>query len=209
MFRIRRHRRRPEPLVGARTPERTSGTRGVSTAVWAQEGGTMRFLLGVLIPLTAALLQGTVAPLIAIGGARPSLPILVAASWSIAAGAREGVWWAFLGGLASDLISGGPLGAFALAFLPPVASVGLRDAGAGRPTPFLAGAVLVGIAALLAGLIYLGILAVTGGGVSSLPLAAGTTLASAIYTGLLALAIYPVARLLRRVTEKQGALGIW
>ena len=61
----------------------------------------MRFVLGILIPLTAALLQGTVAPLIAVGGARPLLPILVAASWSIAAGAREGVWWAFLGGLAS------------------------------------------------------------------------------------------------------------
>lgn len=169
----------------------------------------MRFLLGVLIPLTAALLQGTVAPLIAVGGARPSLPILVAASWSIAVGAREGVWWAFLGGLASDLISGGPLGAFALASLPPVAAVGLRDAGPSRPTPMLVGAVLVGLAALAAGLLYIGILALTGQAVSSLPLAAGTTVASAVYTGLLALAIYPVARLLRRVTEKQGALGVW
>src|SRR3954465_141736 len=151
----------------------------MSTAVWSREGGTMRFVLGIVIPLTAALLQGTVAPLIAVGGARPSLPILVAASWSIAAGAREGVWWAFLGGLASDLISAGPLGAFALAALPPVAAVGLRDAGAGRPTPVLPGAVLVGIAALAAGFIYLGILAITGGGVASLGLAAGTAIASA------------------------------
>ncbi len=155
----------------------------------------MRFLLGVLIPLTAALLQGTVAPLITIGGARPSLPILV--------------WWAFLGGLASDLISAGPLGAFALASLPPVAAVGLRATGPGRPTPILVGAVLVGLAALAAGLLYIGILAITGEAVSSLPLAAGTTVASAVYTGLLALAIYPVARLLRRATEKQGALGVW
>ncbi len=169
----------------------------------------MRFVLGVLIPLAAALLQGTVAPLIAVGGARPSLPILVAASWSVAAGAREGVWWAFLGGIVSDLISGGPLGAFALASLPPVAAVGLRDAGPGRPTPIVAGAVLVGLAALAAGLLYVGILAVTGETVSSLPLAAGTTVASAIYTGLLALGVYPIARLLRRATLKQGALGIW
>ena len=167
----------------------------------------MRFVLGVLIPLSAALLQGTVAPLIAVGGARPSLPILVAASWSIAAGAREGVWWAFLGGLVSDLISGGPLGAFALASLPPVAAVGLREGG--RPTPILPGAVLVGLAALVAGLIYVGILVATGAAVSSAPLAAGTAVASAVYTGLLALAIYPVARLLRRATEKQGALGVW
>jgi hypothetical protein len=69
--------------------------------------------------------------------------------------------------------------------------------------------VLVGLAALAAGLIYLGILAVTGGAVSSLPLAAGAAVGSALYTGLLALAIYPVARLLRRATEKQGALGVW
>jgi rod shape-determining protein MreD len=169
----------------------------------------MRFVLGVVIPLTAALLQGTVAPLISVGGARPSLPILVAASWSVAAGAREGVWWAFLGGLASDLISGGPLGAFALASLPPVVAVGLGEAGASRPTAILPGAVLVGIAALGAGLLYIGILAVTGGAITSAPLAAGTAVASAIYTGLLALAIYPVARLLRRATEKQGALGVW
>jgi rod shape-determining protein MreD len=169
----------------------------------------MRLALGFLIPLAAALLQGTVAPLIAVGGARPSLPILVAASWSVAAGAREGVWWAFLGGLVADLISAGPLGASALASLPPVAAVGLRDGGPGRPTPIVAGAVLVGLAALAAGLIYLGILAVTGETVSSLPLAAGTTVASAVYTGVLGLAIYPVARLLRRATEKQGALGVW
>lgn len=169
----------------------------------------MRLLLGILIPVVAALLQGTVAPLIAVGEARPSLPILVAASWSVAAGAREGVWWAFLGGIVSDLISAGPLGAFALAALPPVAAVGLREAGPTRPTSVVVGAVLVGLAALAAGLIYLGILAVTGEAVSSLPLAAGTTVASAVYTGLLALAIYPTARLLRRATEKQGALGIW
>ena len=169
----------------------------------------MRFLLGVLIPLVAALLQGTVAPLIAVGDARPSLPILVAASWSVAAGAREGVWWAFLGGIVSDLISAGPLGAFALASLPPVAAVGLTGSGSSRPVPFVVGAILVGLAALAAGLIYLGILAVTGEAVSSLPLAVGTTVASAVYTGLLALPIYPIARLLRRATEKQGALGVW
>jgi rod shape-determining protein MreD len=181
----------------------------MATSAWSREGGSMRFLLGVLIPLVAALLQGTVAPLIAVGGARPSLPILVAAAWSVAAGAREGVWWAFLGGIVSDLISAGPLGAFALASLPPVAAVGLREAGSSRPAPIVVGAVLVGLAALAAGLIYLGILAVTGEAVSSLPLAVGTTVASAVYTGLLALPIYPLARLLRRATEKQGALGVW
>src|SRR5256886_15198562 len=117
----------------------------MSTAVWSREGGTMRLLLGIVVPLPAAPLPGTVAPLIAFGGARPSLPILVAASWSVAAGAREGVWWAFLGALVSDLISGGPLGAFALASLPPVAAVGLPQRGARPPPPAGAGGGLVGV----------------------------------------------------------------
>jgi rod shape-determining protein MreD len=119
------------------------------------------------------------------------------------------VWWAFVSGVVADLISGGPLGAFALASLPPVAAVGLRESGLTRPTPVIAGAVLVGLAALAAGLLYVGILAVAGEAVSSVPLAAGSSVASAAYTGLLALPIYPVARLLRRATEKQGALGVW
>ena len=108
----------------------------------------MRFALGLAIPIAAALLQGTVAPFITIGGARPSLPLLVAAA-------------------------------------------------------------LVALAALTAGLLYLGILAATGQGAPSLPLAVGTAVAAALYTGLLAVAIYPIARLVRRVTEKQGALGVW
>src|SRR3989441_8983285 len=170
----------------------------MATTAWSREGGTVRLALAVLIPLSAALLQGTVAPLIAIGAARPSLPILVAGCWAVAAGAREGVWWAFLGGLASDLISAGPLGAFALASLPPVAAVGLRNAGPGRPTPIIAGAVLVGLAAVAAGLIYIGILAVTGEAVSSVPLAAGATVASALYTRFLSVAIYPLSRPFRR-----------
>jgi rod shape-determining protein MreD len=181
----------------------------MATTAWSREGGTVRLALAVLIPLSAALLQGTVAPLIAIGGARPLLPILVAGSWAVAAGAREAVWWAFLGGLASDLLSGGPLGAFALASLPPVAAIGVRERESTRPTPIIIAALLVGLAALVAALLYLGILVATAQPVASVPLAAGTALASAIYTGLLALAIYPVARLLRRATEKQGALGVW
>ncbi len=169
----------------------------------------MRLALAVLIPIAAALLQGTVAPVMAIGTARPSLPLLVAGAWALAAGAREAVWWAFVGGVASDLLSGGPLGATALASLPPVAAIGVRERGLARATPLLAAGLLVGIAALVAALIYLGILAATAQPIGSVPLEAGTALMSAVYTGVLALAVYPLARLVRRATEKQGALGVW
>ena len=167
----------------------------------------MRLALAIVIPVAAAILQGTVAPLVAIGGARPSLPILVAAAWSVAAGAREAVWWAFVGGIASDLLSGGPLGAFACASLPPVAAIGLGERASGRSTPVLLGALLVGLAALAAGLLYLGIIAVTGQPIPSVPVEAGSTLAGAVYTGALAVLVYPLARVVRRITERQGSSG--
>jgi len=73
----------------------------------------------------------------------------------------------------------------------------------------LVGALLVGIAALFALLLYVGIVVAAGQPIASVPLAVGAAAGSAVYTGVLALAIYPAARLLRRVTEKQGALGVW
>jgi rod shape-determining protein MreD len=180
-----------------------------TTSAWSREGGTVRFALGLAVPLAAALLQGTVAPLVAVAGARPLLPILAAGSWAVAAGATEAVWWAFIAGLATDLLSGGPLGAFALAFLPPVAAIGVRDGGHGRSTPVVAAAALVALAAFAAGMLYLGVVAATGQGIPSVPLAIGSAAVAAVYTGVLAFAVYPLARMVRRVTEKQGALGVW
>ena len=167
----------------------------------------MRFALAVGIPLAAALLQASVVPFAGVAGGRPNLPVLVAASWSVAAGAREAVWWAFIGGLATDLLSGGPLGALALASLIPVAAVGLGE-NALRPRSIVGGAVLVGVATLGAGLLYLVILAVVGQALSDPLLLAGRAAAGAIYNGVLAIATYPIARSMRHVAEKQASFGL-
>ena len=167
----------------------------------------MRFVLAIAIPLAAALLQGSVVPFVSIAGARPNLPVLVAASWSVAAGAREAVWWAFVGGLAADLLSGGPLGALALASLLPVAAIGLGESGL-RPRSIVGGAVLVGGATLAAGLLYLLILFVVGQPLSDPVVLAGGAAAGAMYNGVLALATYPIARSMRHVTEKQASFGL-
>lgn len=164
----------------------------------------MRVALAIALPLLAALLQAAVVPFIAAGDVRPNLPLLVAASWAVAAGAAEACWWAFIGGLAADLVSGGPLGAFAVASLPAVAGVGLGERPLARPIPILAGVVLVTLAALIAGLLYVGILALVGQPLPE-PLALlFATLGGALYTGVLAFAVYPVARWLRRVTEQDS-----
>lgn len=165
----------------------------------------MRIALAIGVPLAAALLQGSVIPFLAIGGARPNMPLLVAASWSLAAGAGEAVWWAFLGGLAADLLSGGPLGAFALALLPPVAAVGLGERASARPPGVVIGAVLVGIAALAAGILYVGALVLAGQPLPASAVLAAEVGGGAIYTASLALLAHPLARWLRRATETQAS----
>lgn len=165
----------------------------------------MRVALAIALPLAAALLQSAVVPFISVGGARPNLPFLVAGSWSIAAGAGEGVWWAFVGGLAADLLSGGPLGAFAVASLPPVALIGLGERPAPRPTPVLIGASYLAAAAFAAGILYA--LALTLAGIPG-PDPAGLAIqigGGAIFTGLLGIATYPIARWIARATEKQAS----
>jgi len=166
----------------------------------------VRVALGIVFPLAAALLQGSVVPFVDVAGARPNLVVLVAASWAVAAGAREAVWWAFLGGLAADLLSGGPLGALALASLAPVAAVGLGDVRL-RPRSVLAGALLIGIASLATSVLYLGILGLVGTGLAELPVLLAAAASSAIYNGVLGFATYPLFRSLRRTTEKQASFG--
>lgn len=167
-------------------------------------GGLLRIALAIAVPLVAALLQAAIVPFIAAGDIRPSLPLLVAASWAVAAGAAEACWWAFIGGLAADLVSGGPLGAYAVASLPAVAGVGLGERPLARPVPVLAGAIFVALAALTAGLLYVALLALVGQPLPALPALLAATVGGAVYTGVLAIAVYPVARWLRRVTEQDS-----
>jgi rod shape-determining protein MreD len=166
----------------------------------------VRVALAIVVPLAAALLQGSVVPFIAVAGARPNLVVLVAATWAAAVAAREAVWWAFLGGLAVDLLSGGPLGATAVSALIPVAAIGLADTQA-RPRSVVTGAILVGAASLSAGLLYLVILSLAGTTLGELPLLVAAAVAGAVYNGALAIATYPLFRTLRRGTDKQASFG--
>jgi rod shape-determining protein MreD len=165
----------------------------------------VRVALAIAVPLAAALLQGSVVPFIGVAGARPNLVVLVAASWAVAAGPKEAVWWAFLGGLAADLLSGGPVGALALASLLPVAALGLADGQRSRSV--LTGALLVGVTSLAAGFVYLLILALAGTRLIEVPVLLATAISGALYNGVLAIATYPLCRMVRRSTEKQASFG--
>ncbi len=166
----------------------------------------MRVALAIVVPLVAALLQGSVVPFIVVAGARPNLVVLAAATWAVAAGPREAIWWAFLGGLAMDLVSGGPVGALALAALLPVAAIGLTELP-GRPRSVVTAAVLVGVASGAASLLYAIVLALAGVRLPEIPALLATTVAGAIYNAVLAIATYPFLRMLRRSTDKQASFS--
>jgi rod shape-determining protein MreD len=164
----------------------------------------MRVALAIVVPLVAALLQGAVASLLAVGGAFPNLPVLVAASWAVAAGAGPALWWAFVGGLTADVLSAGPLGAFTVAMLPAALLAGLGERDPAKPIPVIAGALIVAVATVLAQALYLGILGFLGHPLASGSVALAQTVGVGIYTGALALIAYPLARLGRKLTEKES-----
>lgn len=166
----------------------------------------MRVALAIVVPLVAALLQGSVVPFIVIAGARPNLVVLAAATWAVVAGPREAIWWAFLGGLAMDLLSGGPVGALALAALIPVAAIGLTEMP-GRPRSIATAVVLIGVASGAASLLYAIVLALAGIQLPEIPALLATSVAGAIYNAALAIATYPLLRMLRRGTEKQASFS--
>jgi len=67
------------------------------------------------------------------------------------------------------------------------------------------GALLVGVASLAAGVLYVVILAMAGTAVGDFPLLVASAVSTGIYNGVLAIATYPLARMVRRATEKQAS----
>ncbi|MFN2520679.1 MAG: rod shape-determining protein MreD [Candidatus Limnocylindria bacterium] len=178
-----------------------------TAAVLPSDAAAGRMALAILVPLAAALAQASLIPAVTPLGLRPNLPVVVAGCWSIAAGAGEGAWWAFVGGLASDLLASGPLGALALSALPPVASIGLGARSPARSTGVFAAAALVGGAVLAAALVYAGLLGSTGQPLPPPTAVVADALGSALFSGVIALGAYPAARIIARLTEKRSTFG--
>ncbi len=73
--------------------------------------------LGVVFLLLAAILQSTFMPQIRIFGGTPDLVFLMVLAWSINASLESSVAWAFIGGVAQDLLSAAPTGASVVGLL--------------------------------------------------------------------------------------------
>jgi rod shape-determining protein MreD len=66
--------------------------------------------LSLPILALAAVLQVTVTARLNILGGRPDLVLLIVMAWTLNATLEEGVIWAFVGGICTDLLSAAPLG---------------------------------------------------------------------------------------------------
>lgn len=74
------------------------------------------YLVCVLL-VTIALAQTTLSPRLAILGVQPNLMLLAVLSWTLLRGGKEGMLWAFGGGMLLDMLSGTPFGALTLSLL--------------------------------------------------------------------------------------------
>lgn len=77
----------------------------------------MTLLLAAVGAVVTALLELTVGPYLRIAGAQPNLVLVFGVVVTIAVGLEAGLVWAFVGGLALDVITQRPLGSSAFALL--------------------------------------------------------------------------------------------
>jgi rod shape-determining protein MreD len=111
--------------------------------------------------LVIAILQASVVSRLTIWGVFADLPLLVVASWSLLQGAREGLIWGFVGGLAVDLLSGAPFGAATLSLMAVGALSGLGQATVFR-THFALPLVVVFLGTIVYNLLFLLVLQISG-----------------------------------------------
>lgn len=77
----------------------------------------MSLTLAAVGALVATLFDTSIAPYLRIGGAQPDLVLVFAVIWTVVVGFEGGLIWAFVGGLAIDLLAPRPLGSTAFAML--------------------------------------------------------------------------------------------
>ncbi len=101
----------PTPVVAVATRQRPT----VGSA--AEVRSHMFHLLAAVAAVTAALLELTLGSYLAVGTAVPHLVLVFGVIWTITAGVEGGLTWAFLGGIALDVLAQRPLGGSAFALI--------------------------------------------------------------------------------------------
>jgi len=150
----------------------------------------MTLLLAAVGAVVTALVELTVVPYLRIGSAHPHPVLVLAVIVTIAIGVEAGLVWAFVGGLALDVLAHRPLGSSAFALLIAVGGTALLARGLAQLRP-----IVPIVAVFLASLAYSMILYVLFGALGAPPATTdplGAVLPSAIYDAVLGVIIGPL-----------------
>ena len=156
----------------------------------------MSLVLAAVGAAVAALIQSSILPFTAAGGAGLDLVLVLAVVWTMTVGLDGGLVWAFLGGLIIDVLLMRPLGLTAFVLLLAVGAawlVGRVSPRAFYPLVVATAAVTAGLASILTVVLF-GVLRGLPAGVEPVSQAVPT----ALLAGLVAAVIAPIPVIIRR-----------
>ena len=156
----------------------------------------MSLVLAAVGAAVAALIQSSILPFTAAGGAGLDLVLVLAVVWTMTVGLDGGLVWAFLGGLIIDVLLMRPLGLTAFVLLVAVGAswlVGRISPRAFYPVVVATAAVTAGLASILTVVLF-GVLRGLPAGVEPVSQAVPT----ALLAGLVAAVIAPIPVIIRR-----------
>jgi rod shape-determining protein MreD len=156
----------------------------------------MSLVLAAVGAAVAALIQSSILPFTAAGGAGLDLVLVLAVVWTMTVGLDGGLVWAFLGGLIIDVLLMRPLGLTAFVLLLAVGAawiVGRVSPRAFYPVVVITTAVTAGIASILTVVLF-GALRGLPAGVDPLAQAVPT----GMFAGVAAALIAPIPVIIRR-----------
>ncbi|HEY6058081.1 MAG TPA: rod shape-determining protein MreD [Candidatus Limnocylindrales bacterium] len=166
----------------------------------------MTLTLAAVGAVVAALLELTIVPYLQFGGAQPDLVLVLAVIWTIVAGVEGGLAAAFIGGLTLDFLAPRPLGSTAFTLLVTVGAAALlgRLFASGRALAAIGAVVVLSVVNSLLFLVVYGALR------TPVPVddPLGAVLPRAVYDGVLAALVAPLAVVVRnRIVERRERFG--
>ena len=122
------------PPYWSRSTSRAGGRATFSGRFAEETTRPMTLLLAAVGAVVTALIELTVVPYLRIGSAQPHPVLVLAVIVTIAIGVEAGLVWAFVGGLALDVLAQRPLGSTAFALLLCVGATAILSRGLVAPS---------------------------------------------------------------------------
>ncbi len=164
----------------------------------------VRLVRLALLLILLTVLQTAVFPHLRVAGVVPDLGLVAAVAIAVRYGPETGAAFGFAAGLASDLFLQTPLGLAALSFALTAYLVGAMQNTLARPARWMRPAIAVG-GGLVAGLLFVGLGALVGQEQLFAVLSLRTIVLAAVYDGVVAVAIFPLAI---SVADPRNGLGV-